>query len=124
MNRLLSFLLLVTLGQSAAAQDSAPEAQRIILSHAIAMYDEPKYPADFTHFDYVNPDAPKGGTLHNAGFGSFDSFNPFIVSGDPAGLAGLYETLTTQIDDDTLSEYGLIAETMEVAKDNSWIIFK
>nr|WP_298685601.1 extracellular solute-binding protein [uncultured Dongia sp.] len=98
-------------------------AQDSVTTHALTLGDAPKYPADFKHLDYVNPDAPKGGTLHSAGFGSFDSFNPFIVSGDPGALGGLYETLTSQVDDDSLSEYGLIAESMEVAKDNSWIIF-
>ncbi len=101
---------------SALAQDS-------IKTHALTLVDKPKYAADFKHLDYVNPDAPKGGTVKYAAQGSFDSFNPFIVNGDPAGLGGLYETLTTPVDDDTMSEYGLIAESMEVAKDNSWIIF-
>ena len=57
---------------AAGIAESAPQ-------HAMTLYDEkPKYPADFTHFDYANPDAPKGGILRQAGFGSFDSFNPFI----------------------------------------------
>jgi microcin C transport system substrate-binding protein len=98
-------------------------AQDSVTTHALTLGDAPKYPADFKHLDYVNPDAPKGGSVKYAGVGSFDSFNPYIVGGDPAGLAGLYETLTTQVDDDSLSEYGLIAQSMEVAKDNSWIIF-
>jgi microcin C transport system substrate-binding protein len=98
-------------------------AQDSIKTHALTLGDKPKYGPDFKHLDYVNPDAPKGGTVRYAGLGSFDSFNPFIVNGDPAGLTGLYETLTTQVDDDTMSEYGLIAASMEVAKDNSWIIF-
>ena len=98
-------------------------AQDSVTTHALTLGDTPKYPPDFKHLDYVNPDAPKGGSVKYAGVGSYDSFNPYIVGGDPAGLAGLYETLTTQVDDDTLSEYGLIAASMEVAKDNSWIIF-
>ena len=51
-------------------------------SHAIALYDEPKYAADFQHFDYVNPDAPKGGTLRTASKGTFDSFHPYIPKGN------------------------------------------
>jgi microcin C transport system substrate-binding protein len=52
--------------------------------HALTLYNEPpKYPADFKHFDYVNPDAPKGGTFRQAG-GGFDSLNPFISKGVPA----------------------------------------
>ena len=50
--------------------------------HALTLYNEPpKYPADFKHFDYVNPDAPKGGIFRQAGFGGFDSLNPFINKG-------------------------------------------
>ena len=53
--------------------------------HAVTLYDEaPKYPANFKHFDYVNPDAPKGGTFRVNGSGSFDSLNPFINKGVPA----------------------------------------
>lgn len=98
-------------------------AQSGTTTHALTLGDAPKYGADFKHLDYVNPEAPKGGTVRYAALGSYDSFNPFIVGGDPAGLGGLYETLTSQVDDDSMSEYGLIAESMEVAADNSWIIF-
>ena len=51
-------------------------------SHALAMHGEPALPADFPHFPYVNPDAPKGGRIDYAWQGSFDSLNPFIVQGD------------------------------------------
>ena len=54
--------------------------------YALSLLGEPKYPADFKHFDFVNPDAPKGGEIKRAAIGSFDSFNPFIVKGDPAGI--------------------------------------
>ena len=55
--------------------------------HAITLYDEPpKYPANFQHFDYVNPDAPKGGTLRQQSVGGFDSFNPFIPKGNAVGV--------------------------------------
>jgi microcin C transport system substrate-binding protein len=91
--------------------------------HAIATLEEPKYPEGFAHFDYVNPDAPKGGTITSGAVGTFDSFNAFIIKGSPAGLAGLFETLTTQTEDDAMSEYGLIAESMEIAPDKSWIIY-
>jgi microcin C transport system substrate-binding protein len=91
--------------------------------HALTLGDAPKYGPDFKHLDYVNPDAPKGGTLSVGGTGTFDSFNGFIIKGTPAGLPGMFETLTTQTDDDALSEYGLIAESMEVAPDKSWIIY-
>jgi microcin C transport system substrate-binding protein len=57
--------------------------------HALTLYNEPpKYPADFKHFDYVNPDAPKGGTFRQSSFGGFDSLNPFISKGVPADNIG------------------------------------
>lgn len=119
-----SIAALALLAASVALPATIAKAQDSVTTHALTLGDAPKYPADFKHLDYVNPDAPKGGTVKYAAIGSFDNFNPFIVRGDPAALTGFYETLTTQIDDDTLSEYGLIAESMEVAKDNSWIVFK
>ncbi|MEE8123684.1 MAG: ABC transporter substrate-binding protein, partial [Alphaproteobacteria bacterium] len=61
-------------------------------SHAIAMHGEPKYGPDFTHFDYVNPDAPKGGTLRRAESGTFDTFNEFIPKGAP-GHSSTIESL-------------------------------
>ena len=59
-------------------------ASDVLRSHAIAMFDNetPRYPADFTHFDYANPDAPKGGTLRLASQGTYDSFHPFIPKGN------------------------------------------
>jgi len=93
--------------------------------HALTLYDEaPKYPADFQHFDYVNPDAPKGGTLRQAGIGAFDSLNPFIdkgVEGDNLGL--LYDTLTRRSLDEPFTEYGLLAQSIERATDNRWVRF-
>jgi len=93
--------------------------------HALTLYGEkPKYPADFSHFDYANPDAPKGGTLRQAGFGSFDSLNPFInkgVSADDIGL--IYDTLTTNSLDEPFTVYGLLAEKIEKGPNNEWVRF-
>ena len=93
--------------------------------HALTLYGEaPKYPANFRHFDYVNPDAPQGGTLRQAGFGGFDSLNPFINKGVAADDIGLiYDTLTRHSLDEPFTEYGLLAEKMEKAPDNSWVRF-
>ncbi|MEH6566514.1 MAG: extracellular solute-binding protein [Halopseudomonas sp.] len=93
--------------------------------HALTLYGEPpKYPADFQHFDYVNPEAPKGGTLRLAGFGSFDSLNPYISRGTTAeNLALIYDTLTFHALDEPFTEYGLIAERMEKAPDGTWVRF-
>ena len=93
--------------------------------HALTLYDEqPKYPADFAHFEYVNPHAPKGGTLRQAGFGSFDSLNPFINKGVPADDIGLvYDTLTTNSLDEPFTVYGLLAEKIEKGPNNEWVRF-
>ncbi|AHL75791.1 hypothetical protein CH92_12070 [Stutzerimonas stutzeri] len=93
--------------------------------HALTLYDEkPKYPADFSHFDYTNPDAPKGGTLRQAGFGSFDSLNPFINKGVAADDIGLiYDTLTTNSLDEPFTVYGLLAEKIEKGPNNEWVRF-
>ncbi|MNO26306.1 Oligopeptide-binding protein AppA precursor [compost metagenome] len=93
--------------------------------HAVTLYNEaPKYPDDFKHFDYVNPDAPKGGTFRQAGFGGFDSLNPFINKGVAADDIGLvYDTLMRQSLDEPFTEYGLVAGKIEKAPDNSWVRF-
>ncbi|BAO62673.1 extracellular solute-binding protein [Pseudomonas protegens] len=93
--------------------------------HAVTLYNEaPKYPANFQHFDFVNPDAPKGGTFRMAGFGSFDSLNPFISKGVPELNIGLvYDTLMAQSLDEPFTEYGLVASKIEKAPDNSWVRF-
>ncbi|MGE4442200.1 MAG: extracellular solute-binding protein [Desulfomicrobium sp.] len=94
-------------------------------SHALAMNGEPKYGAGFTHFDYVFPDAPKGGTVRLAATGTFDSFNPFIVKGNSAdGLGLLFDTLTEQSLDEPFTEYGLLAERIELAPDRSFMTFQ
>ena len=92
--------------------------------HALTLDERPKYGPDFTHLDYVNPAAPKGGTIRRHAIGSFDSFNPFIIKGDPAaGIGSLFETLMTATEDDSLTEYGLIAESVQVADDLSFVIY-
>ncbi len=92
--------------------------------HGVAISGEIKYPADFTHFDYVNPDAPKGGQITLATTGTYDNLNPFVLKGvSVAGAGRIYDTLTTQADDEPFSEYGLIAETIEIPDDKRWVIF-
>lgn len=112
---LLASLLLAGLGLPTLA---APQ-------HAVTLYNEaPKYPADFKHFDYVNPDAPKGGTFRENGFGGFDSLNPFISKGVPADNIDLvYDTLARASLDEPFTEYGLLARQIEKAPDNSWVRF-
>lgn len=93
--------------------------------HALTLYDEPpKYPAGFAHFDYVNPEAPKGGTLRLAAFGGYDSFNPFVPKGTPADQMGLvFDSLTFHSPDEPFTEYGLLAEKIEKAPDNGSVRF-
>ena len=92
--------------------------------HGIALYGQPKYGPDFKHFDYVNPDAPKGGEARFAAIGSFDTFNPFNIKGQAAaGTGQLFETLLVGSADEPFSEYGLIAESVEVAEDRSSVVF-
>ncbi|MFA6140934.1 MAG: extracellular solute-binding protein, partial [Hyphomicrobium sp.] len=100
-------------------------AARAEPAHGIALYGAPKQPADFAHFSYVNPDAPKGGRLILSAFGSYDSLNPLIVKGVAAnGIRDLtIESLMARGLDEPFTLYGLIAETVEVPEDRSSITF-
>ena len=123
-------VLAIALCYSALTHASEP-----VTTHALSMYGEHKYPDNFQHFDYANPDAPKGGTLHQAVVLSsgFDSLNPFVVKGVPAfgmqdipsrGLSDLfYMPLAIKSGDEPFSLYGLVAESMVIPEDRSWIIF-
>ncbi len=92
--------------------------------HGIAMHGDLKYPPDFKHFEYYDPNAPKGGTVKLGATGSFDSLNPYIVKGNAAaGLGGVYDSLTIDSADEAFSQYGLLAETIEVPDDHSWVAF-
>jgi microcin C transport system substrate-binding protein len=103
---------------------SPPPALEVEPCHAVAMHGQPKYGPDFTHFDYANPDAPKGGAIRLAAQGSFDSFNPFIVRGTAAlGTGYLFESLMMPSADEPLTMYGLLAESIELPDDRSWAIF-
>ncbi|MCH9806116.1 MAG: extracellular solute-binding protein [Alphaproteobacteria bacterium] len=97
-------------------------------SHGLAAFDELKYPADFPHFDYVNPDAPKGGRLSmigSAGKITFDSFNDFILTGDTAqGLSYIYDSLMVRAYDEPDAVYGLIAKSAVLADDKMSVTFK
>lgn len=102
-----------------AQQDAAPAPV-----HGLAMHGAPKYPANFQHLDYVNPDAPKGGTFRQHVVGTFDSLNPFIVKGVPAaGSTSIYETLLESSADEPFTEYGALAESLETPDDRSWVVF-
>ncbi|MGB1272047.1 MAG: extracellular solute-binding protein, partial [Endozoicomonas sp.] len=90
--------------------------------HGTAKYGSPGKP--FRHFDYVNPNAPKGGLLRMAGNGTFDTLNPYTNKGTPvADIALLYDTLMTKSHDEPFSMYPLVAKAAQIAPDNSSIIF-
>ena len=97
--------------------------------HGISAFGDLKYPAGFTHFDYVNVDAPKGGTLRLRGTLSFDTVNPFTLKGirfrsDNAVVMGFpYDSLMTGTSDEPDSMYGLVAETADLADDRTSLKF-
>ncbi|MDD2893072.1 MAG: extracellular solute-binding protein [Halothiobacillaceae bacterium] len=93
---------------------------------ALALGYTPAYPPGFTHFNYVNPAAPKGGSLVMSAFGSFDSLNPFLLKGLPAaGLGSLvFETLLEKSWDEPFSMYGLLAEDVSLAQDGLSVSFR
>lgn len=100
------------------------EDQKIITAHGISTFGNLKYPADFKHLDYVNPDAPKGGEISEWAPGTFDSFNPYSVKGVPAAMSSiLYESILTSTADEIGASYCLMCETMEYPEDRSWVIF-
>ena len=113
-------LLLLTMLATALALPAAA-----LPVEGIAMHGTPKHPPGFTHFPYVNPDAPKGGRLVLGTLGTFDSLTPFIIKGvSPASLRDyVYESLLTRSGDEAFSLYGLIAESIEVPDDRSQITF-
>ena len=94
-------------------------------SHGFAYFGEPKYPKDMDHYDYVNPDAPKGGMARVAGIGTFNNLNPFVDKGilalyiDPRIFSITHERLMMGSEDELATYYGRLAETIEVADDYS-----
>ena len=84
---------------------SARAAEDVTISHGISTFGDLRYPADFAHLAYVNPNAPKGGEMSLATLGGFDSMNPYSIKGRAAALAsGLFESILT----DTADEIGAI----------------
>jgi microcin C transport system substrate-binding protein len=120
MVKLFSFFLLAATALTSAQAHAA---------HAFSLYDTPRYPAGFSHFAYVNPEAPKGGELFLANPDrrtSFDKFNPFSLKGvAAAGVSALmFETLATSSADETATMYGLLADDMELAPDRMSMTFR
>jgi microcin C transport system substrate-binding protein len=108
--------------QSASGPESEPAWR-----HGLSLFGEVKYPADFKRFDYVNPDAPKGGVARMISIGTFDNFNMAVmgVKGSiaPAALM-IYETLMTRAQDEVATEYGLLAESVAHPDDFAFVIYR
>ncbi len=115
--RLLAALAVALAFAADAAAEGAPR-------HGLSAFGDLKYGGGFSHFDYADPTAPKGGTLRLWGLDSFDSLNPFILKGVPAeGLSLIFETLMVRAMDEPDAVYGLIAESAELPADRSWVAF-
>ena len=127
------FLVLITALMLTASLQAATEKH-----HGFALYDQLKYPQNFTHFEFVNPAAPKGGKLKLMGVGTFDSLNPYQLKGispwrTPGlhvyGFGQLHDTLLAGTGslrpsgDEPSSAYGLIANHLSYPKDHSWVVF-
>ena len=105
-------------------QQSQRASQKINVSHGFAMHGAPKYAADAGPPDFLNPNAPKGGTVRLGARGTFDSLHPFIIKSVPAaGVSAIWDTLCWASRDEASTEYGLIAETMEWPEDRSSVAF-
>ncbi len=103
---------------------SKVHAENILSVSGMAIHGEPKYDSDFSNFEYVNPHAPKGGSLSLSAMGTFDSLNPYILKGNSAiGMSMVYETLLVSSNDEAFSEYASIAEKFEMPEDRSWVRF-
>ncbi|MBU1210120.1 MAG: extracellular solute-binding protein [Alphaproteobacteria bacterium] len=94
--------------------------------HALSLVGEPQYGPDFKNFDWVNPDAPKGGTVRVGALGSFDSLNPFTIKGEVADGVGslVYDALMATSLDEPSTEYGLVAEWVSYPDDYSSATFQ
>ena len=108
---------------TANAQSAAEPAWR----HGLSLFGEIKYPADFKRFDYVNPDAPKGGVVRLIAIGTFDNFN-IAVAGIKGNIAAavpqIYETLMARAQDEVTTQYGLLAEAASYPDDFSWVLYR
>lgn len=116
--------VILTLMVSASPVSAGDDNPSTRTSHGLSLFDSLKYPAEFKHLEYVNPTAPKGGDVRLSSIGSFDTLNPFTLKGRPAAGASLiYDQLLTSAADEPSSEYGLLAQSVEVPDDKSWVEF-
>lgn len=112
----------LTFGLGLAA--ALPLQAEVLVSHGISTFGDLKYPADFKHLDYVNPEAPKGGEISVWTAGAFDSMNPYSIKGRAAALSTIfYEPLLTGVADELGAAYCLLCETIEYPASREWVIF-
>ena len=122
--RFFSLVVLACAGLLFSAAPSGRAAEDGHAGHGVAMHGAPKYGPGFTHFDYVNTDAPKGGHVRLSRTGTYDSLNPFILKGVSAVFLGLtFESLMASSSDEAFSQYGLIAGKVEFPADRSSVTF-
>ncbi|MFL9825477.1 extracellular solute-binding protein [Rhodoplanes sp. SY1] len=118
---------LAGLAPAALAQTAADGSAEPVWRHGLSLFGDLKYPAGFQHFDYVNPNAPKGGTVRQIAIGTFDNFN-VVVSGVKGTLAGpvffVYETLMSPALDEVSTEYGLLAEAVSYPADYASVTYR
>lgn len=117
------FGLPVLPGPAAAQQSQAERAWR----HGVSLFGELKYPAEFQHFDYVNPGAPKGGSVRMIGLGTFDNFNEVVagLKGSLAAFAGVVsDSLMVPVLDEVETSYGLLAEAVSYPADFASATFR
>jgi microcin C transport system substrate-binding protein len=108
-----AFLLLLTAGGVRAAP-----------SEGMSLFGDLKYKPGFTHFDYTNPQAPKGGAMRYSAIGTFDTLNPFVINGiAAAGISLIFDTLSASSEDEPASEYGLVAKTIDLAPDKLSVLY-
>ncbi|MCP5081013.1 MAG: ABC transporter substrate-binding protein [Alphaproteobacteria bacterium] len=101
------------------------QAQDAVWRHGVSLIGPVKYPKGFKRFDYVNPDAPKGGSVRFGANGTFDTLNPVLPKGNRAtGLNLSYETLMTPSYDEASTEYGLLAEELSYPEDFSSVTYR
>jgi microcin C transport system substrate-binding protein len=99
-------------------------AAQAVVTYGMSLYGDFKYPPNFTHFDYANPDAPKGGTMRMSSVGTFDTLNPFVIKGVPArGVSQVFDTLMTRGEDEAATDYPLIAESADLAADRTSVLY-
>ncbi|MDU8944404.1 extracellular solute-binding protein [Ovoidimarina sediminis] len=112
------------IGAAAVSAAFGESHEEVTVSHGISTFGDLKYPADFPHLDYVNPDAPKGGEASFWGAGTFDSFNPYTRKGRSGSLiSSFYDSLLSGTADEIGASYCLICTTVEYPESRDWIVY-